>query len=84
MEWNHRLVLSPKYKTVSVMEVFYSKDGVPWFCGRAEAVYDEDTSEGLTPQESIREQLEQMKEAIDKPILNLDKDFGAAPNFERI
>jgi hypothetical protein len=83
MKWNHRLVFFPKEKSVGVMEVFYDADGVPWGYSKAAAIY-QDESEGLTPQESIREQLEQMLRATDEPILNAHTDFIGKPDFGEV
>lgn len=82
MGWNHRLVLFPDSQTVKVMEVYYDAQGKPWGCNNAAAIHTE-TDTDSTPQESIREQLEQMIQATQKPILSMATDFtGEAPKSE--
>lgn len=79
MGWNHRLVLFPDSQTVKVMEVYYDDQGLPWGCNNAAAIHTERDTDS-EPQESIREQLEQMIQATREPILNMETDFtGTMP-----
>lgn len=82
MKWNHRLVLFPDCQTIKVMEVYYDAQGNPWGCNNAAAIQTERDTDS-TPQESIREQLEQMVQATREPVLNMATDFtGEAPKPE--
>lgn len=77
MSWNHRLVLYPSSGAVRVMEVYYDNQGKPFGCSNAAAIYTDD--DGITPQESIQRQLEEMILATRKPILNMNTDFIGEP-----
>ena len=82
MGWNHRLVLFPESDATQVMEVYYDDQGKPWGCVKASAIHTERDNDS-TPQESIREQLEDMIQATREPILNMATDFtGEAPKPE--
>ena len=75
--WNHRLV-KQEDGSVKVCEVFYDDEDRPWGFGDAEAIWTEDDDE-VRPEDGIEYQLQQMLDAINKPILSREDMIGTAP-----
>ena len=77
MVWNHRLVRFELERPVTtvLVEVFYGKSGKPIAWSDAYVVSKEGCDGGLGIENDCWEQLEDMAEALGKPILAYPSDF---------
>ena len=68
MSWNHRVLRNKKYDWVAVHEVYYSPEG------KIDGYSKNPVTIGADDIEGIKWQLDRIREACDKPIIEVDED----------